>query len=390
MTRAHAILSASSAHRWLECPGSARLEEQFPDSTSQYAELGTLAHYAAETELLRHLGRMPVEEYNAVCADLRSDSRVTPEFLEHVKVYVDLAKRKIAAAGPDATVMVEERLDFSHVVPEGFGTGDLVIIADRVLDIVDLKFGTGIAVAADENEQLMLYGVGAVEQFSLLYEFDTVRLTICQPRRSEEPSEWEISVTELTQWANEHVAPRAQAAFAGSDVFKPGDWCGFCRAKAQCRARAEANLALTQYEFAAPELLAENEIAEILAQADQLKRWASDIQAYALAQASVGHRFPGWKLVRGRSTRKLSDPDAAAARLVAEGFPEAVLFERSLLGITALEKVVTKKKFAELLDDLIIKPPGSPTLVPASDPRPEVEASALDGFETRFTGEPAL
>lgn len=390
--RAHAILSASGAHRWLICTPSARLEEEFPDSESEFASEGTFAHLVCETQLRYLLGRTPQEDYAKACEELRADPRFTPDFMAHCKTYVDFCMAKIQEVRektPDAAVLVEERLDFSHVVPEGFGTGDLVIIADGVLDVVDLKFGKGLPVSAVENEQEMLYGVGALEAYSLLFDIDTVRLTIVQPRISEEPSIWEISAEALRAWAKEFVIPRAALAWNGGGDFVAGDHCKFCRAKGPCRARAEANLALAQHEFKAPELLSDGEVAEILTQADQLKSWANDIQSYALSRVTTGHKLPGWKLVAGRSNRAYTDPDEVAKTLVAAGVPEAVIYERSLLGVTAMEKAITKKRFTELLEGLIRKPPGKPTLVESSDPRAEIEASALDGFEVQQPGEPA-
>lgn len=388
--RAHAVLSASSAHRWLNCTPSARLEECIPDSTSEYAELGTLAHTICETELKCWLGQLATEEYNIKVAELRGDKRITPDMIEYCKRYVEICKEKINDARevtPDAVVMVEERLDFSHLVPEGFGTGDLVIVADGVLEVTDLKTGTGVEVSAVDNEQLKLYGLGAVEKYGLLYDFDWVRLTIVQPRLREEPSSWDVSVADLVKWGADVVAPTAQKAWAGDGDYKASDWCRFCRARGNCRARADENLALTAHEFAEPALLSDEEIASILGKADQLKKWANDVQTYALSRASAGHKLPDWKLVRGRSNRAFTDPDVVAKTLIDAGFPEATLYERSLLGLTALEKVVTKKRFNELLEGLVTKPPGKPTLVPSSDTRAEVESSALDGFEDVGGGE---
>lgn len=390
LERAHAVLSASSAHRWLMCPPSARLEEGFPDVETSFSSEGTLAHLACETELKRWLGSISAEEYNEIGAKVRADERVTPDFVAACRTYIDLCKAKIEAARlvtPDAVVMVEEKLDFSHIVEEGFGTGDLVIVADGVLDITDLKFGKGITVSAIENEQEMLYGIGAVEKYNILYAFDTVRLTIIQPRVSEEPSVWEISVADLVKWGEEYVKPRAKLAWAGEGEFVAGDHCGFCKAKGNCRARAEANLALARYEFSPPDLLDDDDVAGILAQAAQLKKWAGDIQSYAMTKAAAGHKFKGWKLVRGRSTRKYTNQDAVAKVLTDAGIPEASIYERSLLGITAMEKAITKKRFTELLAGLITKPAGAPTLVESSDPRAEVEASALDGFENLESGD---
>jgi len=382
--RAHAILSASSAHRWLNCTPSARLEEQFPDTESEDAKEGTHAHAGAELELLRWLGRITPEEFRERSVEWIGSRFVNADFLASLKTYVDFCKEKITSVRektPDAVILLEERLDFSHLVPEGFGTGDLVIVADGVLEVIDLKFGKGIEVSAIENEQEMLYGLGAYEAHSLLYDINTVRLTIVQPRKQAEPSTWEIPVPDLLRWGDEYVRPLAEMAWKGEGFFRAGDHCGFCRAKASCRERSETNLALVQYEFKAPELLSAPEITAILGKATQLKKWAGDVQDYALEKAKTGYKFAGFKLVSGRSNRKYSDPDAVAKALIDAGIPEAVIYERSLLGVTALEKAITKKRFEELLKGLITKPPGAPTLVPVTDGRPEIEASAIEGFE---------
>lgn len=383
--RLHAILSASGAHRWLTCSRSARLEEGLPDRGSAFSEEGTLAHHFGENELHHYLGNIKEADYQANLEVFKADKRVTPGFIADVMIYVTLAIdliKKVREACPDAVIAVEQRLDFSHIVPEGFGTGDLVIVADGVMYVVDLKFGKGLEVSAVENEQEMLYGVGALNEYGHLYNIETVELWISQPRLNVEPSKWQISASELRIWAESVVKPAALRAWNGEGEFVPGDHCGFCRAKGSCRARAEANLALAQHEFKVPELLDENEIAAILDKADRLKKWAGDIQDYALKQAEHGHKFPGYKLVRGRSNRKYKDQDAVALALTGAGIPESVIFERSLLGITAMEKAITKKKFTELLTELVEKPLGKPVLVPASDDRPEIEGGApIDGFE---------
>lgn len=380
--RAHALLSASGADRWLACTPSARLEDTLPDTDSEFSREGTLAHAVAECELARWLGHTTADDYNASCATFRADKRVTPDFLSAVKIYVDYAKAlitEVRATNPDAVVMLEQKFDFSHIVPEGFGTGDLVVVGDRVLHVVDLKFGKGLPVSAVDNSQEKLYGAGAVEEFSLLYDFDTVRLHIVQPRLDEEPSVWDIKVEDLIKWATEVVAPRAKVAWAGEGDYVAGDHCGFCRAKGSCRARAEANLAMAQFEFKDAALLTPEEIAEILLQVDGWRKWATDIKTYALEQAERGAQFPGWKLVHGRSNRQYRDQAKVAQTLIGAGIPEAVIYEKSLLGITAMEKAITKKVFAELLTGLIDKPPGKPTLVQSSDPRSEVEAGS--GFD---------
>lgn len=391
-TRAHAILSASGAERWIACPPSARLEEDLPDRGSAFSEEGTRAHAFAENELLYWLGRLSQEDYLHNQTAFDGDS---PGFKADAMRYVEYAIETITevrAATPDAAVMVEERLDFSHVVPEGFGTGDLVIVADGTLWVIDLKFGKGVEVEADDNPQLKLYGIGALGSHGILYDIREVKLVIVQPRLTSEPSVWSTTPGALRQWAETVVTPAASLAWAGEGSFNPGDHCRFCRAKAQCRARAEDALAVTQHEFRDPVLLTDEEIAGVLEKADRVKKWAADIQEHALKQAEHGHKYPGWKLVRGRSNRKYKDQDAVAQALTVAGIPESVIYERSLLGITAMEKAITKKKFSELLFGLVDKPIGKPVLAPETDERPEIESgAAIDGFDEvpEHTGEPA-
>lgn len=390
--RAHAVLSASSAHRWLVCPPSARLEETLPGPDSVYAAEGTFAHEIAATELRRWLLAITPEEYDAAWQRFRSDKRATKDFLAAVSSYVEVGKAKIEEArriNRDAHILVEQRLDLGHIVPEGFGTGDLVIIVDGVLEIIDLKFGVGVAVSPERNAQEMLYGLGALAAADFLFDITTVRLTIVQPRIGDgRPRSWDLSVGELLYWAENTVRAAAKQAWNGEGEFAPGEHCGFCRARATCRARAEANLALVKYQFRQPELLSDEEIGDILSRAEALKTWASNVQAFALEKAKTGHRFPGYKLVRGRATRRYGDHDAVASALLAAGIPEAVIFERSLLGVTQMEKTLGKAQFDALLPaPLVVKPAGALTLVAVADRRPEVESSALEGFENLEPGE---
>ena len=383
----HAILSASSASRWLACPPSARLEESLPETASPYAEEGTLAHEMAKVELQKYLFRISATAYREAWTAFRADSRVTEDFKAAVHLYVQSAIQKIEHArriNRDAEIFLEQRLDYSRVVPEGFGTGDLVIVCDGILEVIDLKFGKGIVVSPVENPQAKLYGFGALEETGLLYDIHTIRLTIHQPRLSPEPESWDISLEDLRAWADS-IALIARAAWAGDGEFNPGDHCRFCKAKGQCRARAEANLDLAQQEFKLPHLLSDEDISRLYAKLDPLIKWANDVKAYALKAACNGRKFAGWKLVRGRSNRRYKDPQAAAKALIAAGFPGEAIYqppvERQLLGITEMERLITKKKFTELLEPFVEKPPGSLTLVAANDKRPEVEADQASGFD---------
>ncbi len=381
----HALLSASGAYRWIACPPSARLEATLPETTSPYAEEGTLAHEVAKVELLRYLHRIPAIQYTDAWTAFRQDNRVTADFKAAVLRYVQFAISRIEYARSvtkDAVILVEEKVDYSAFVEGGFGTTDLLLLYDGVLESIDLKFGQGKVVHAEQNPQLKLYGLGAIDRYGFLYGTERVILTIHQPRIAEEASSWETTAEELLTWADEIAVPAMQA-HAGEGEFTPGPHCDFCKAKGQCRARAEANEALVRREFALPHLLSDDEIAGLLGKLDAVIKWAGDVKTYARTQACAGKTFKGWKLVNGRSTRVYRDTKAVAAKLIASGFPESAIYqppaEPQLLGITAMEALLTKKKFAALLGDLIDKPAGALTLVPEKDPRPAADPMA--GFD---------
>lgn len=377
--RAHAILSASGSERWLTCTPSARLEADFPEESSSYADEGTLAHSLAELHLRKFLGRVEDRVFKAAADKLAKNQLYAHEMVDHVETYISVASERISAAkarSKDAIVLLEQRLDFSPWVPEGFGTGDCVIVADKVLEIIDFKYGKGVPVSAIENTQMRLYALGALYSYGMIYDIDKVFMTICQPRLDSVSTD-EITAADLYLWGDEYVKPRAELATAGKGVFVSGDHCRFCRARNTCRARAEANLALAKYDFAKPELLSHDDVAAILGKAEELQKWAADVQGYALDQAeNHGVKFPGWKLVEGRSNRKYSDADAVAKALLAAGYPETLIYEKSILGITAMEKAIGKKAINELPEGLIVKPPGKPVLVPESDKRPEISSTA--------------
>ena len=368
----HALLSASSSKRWLNCTPSARLEEQFAEETgnSVYAEEGTAAHALAEHKLKRCLKRRskrPVSDYQ--CDEMEE---CTGGYVAYAMEQVELARQECK----DPVVLIEQRLDYSAYVPEGFGTGDLLIVADRVLTVVDLKYGKGVAVDAEWNPQMMLYGLGALELFGAIYDIDTVRMTIYQPRL-ESVSTWEISVPELMEWVETELKPKAQLAINGKGEFKSGSWCRFCKAKDTCRARAEEYLRLAQMEFKAPALLTDDEIAEVLKVADELARWSADVYAYAQDEAVTrGKKWDGFKLVEGRTCRKYTDEEEAAEAAVAAGYTD--IYKKSLIGITEMEKLMGKKRFAEILGKLVYKPQGKITLVPESDKRQEVMAATAE------------
>ena len=366
----HALLSASSADRWLHCPPSARLSESYEDKGSDYAAEGTDAHSLCEYKLKKALGMEaddPTE--NLSWFNQEMDDHATG-YAAYVLEQVEAAKESCS----DPVVLIEQRVDFSRWVKQGFGTADCIIIADGTLQIIDFKYGLGVLVSAEENPQMMCYGLGALEIFDCLYEIDTVRMTIYQPRR-ENISTYELSRENLLRWADETLKPAADLAFAGDGNFLCGEWCGFCKAKNACRARAKANLELAKYEFKLPPLLTDEDVEEILSKVDDLVAWASDIKDYALQQAISGKVWTGFKLVEGRSNRKYINDAAVAAAVEEAGFDP---YEQKLLGITAMQKLLGKARFEEVLAGLIEKPQGKPTLVPESDKRPAMNNAKSD------------
>ena len=371
----HALLSASGAHRWLNCTPSARLESDEPESTSAAAEQGTAAHALAEHKLRRVLKQRSKRPVSAWIDD--EMETLTDDYVAYVQEHISIAEDTCA----DPQVLIEQRLDFSHVVPGGFGTGDCVIIAEPKLQIIDLKYGQGVLVGAERNPQLMLYALGALHTFGDLYDIETVSVTIYQPRRANVDT-WEISVAELEQWAESVVKPKAELAATGGGEFCPGSWCQFCKIAPTCRARAEANLQLAKLEFAPPAELSDAEIADVLTRIPQLKTWAADVEAYALSKAvNQGVVFEGFKLVAGRSVRKYTSETDVAKAAEAAGYRD--IWDRKLITLTAMEKLMGKPAFNEILGDLVTKPAGKPTLVPASDKRPALDlVSAATDFQT--------
>lgn len=369
----HAVLSASSSERWLNCPPSARLCEAYEDKGSDYAAEGTDAHALCEFRLKQALGIPaddPIENltwYNEEMEDCAAG------YAAYVSELLETAKQTCA----DPVILIEQRVDFSRWVQDGFGTADCIVIADGVLNICDYKNGQGCLVLAERNPQMMLYALGALEIFDGIYDIDTVRMTIYQPRKSN-ISVYEMDKADLYEWANSELTQKAQLAYEGQGSFSCGEWCRFCKAKAECRERAEANLALARYEFQTPALLADEEIADILGKVDALTAWAADVKEYALQQAISGTAFPGWKLVEGRSNRKYTSEAAVAAAVEGAGFNP---YEKKLLGITAMQKLLGKSRFEELLAPYIEKPQGRPTLVRSSDKRPEWNTAKNDFME---------
>ena len=372
MPTKHAFLSASASHRWLNCPPSAKLCESLPDQTSSFAQEGTDCHELCAYLVEKAIGKDvkdPTENLTYYNAEMQNCAE---EYCSYVLEQLEEAKKYCA----DPMVFIEQRLDFSRWVENGFGTGDCLILADQVLQIIDYKHGLGVLVESDHNSQMMCYALGALEAFDGIYDIDRVTMTIFQPRR-DNISTWSCTKEELLKWADEVLAPTAALAYEGKGEFKAGEHCQFCKVKATCRKRAEFNLELAQYDFAMPDTLDEMEIAAILEKVDQLIALGNDIKDYALVQAQAGTHFEGWKIVEGRSNRKFTDEAAVATAVTEAGFDP---YEKKLLGITAMSSLLGKKQFDELLGGLVYKPPGKPALVPESDKRPAMN-TATDDFK---------
>lgn len=379
----HALLSASSAERWLNCTPSARLTEKIQDTTSQYAAEGTLAHSIGELQLQLALKLITKRQFNTELKKIKEHELYYEGMLDEVEDYTNYVLEQYNAAvsrSKDAVIFLEEKLDFSNYVPEGFGTGDCIIIADGEMEIIDLKFGKGVEVSPIENPQLMLYALGAYEKYGFIYGVEKITVTIAQVRLNN-ISSWTISAELLVNWAENTLKLKAKLAFNGAGDAVPGKWCTFCKVRQTCRARAKANLEFYNTNNQDPKLLSIEEIAEILGQVDEIEKWAKELKQYALDEALKGTKYPGWKLVEGRSNRVIDNPDALVKVLIEEGYDEEKLYKpKALEGITNLEKLVGKKKFNELAADLISKPPGKPTLVPLDDKRPELDSAEEDFF----------
>ncbi|MBK4210372.1 DUF2800 domain-containing protein [Bacillus licheniformis] len=375
----HAVLSASGSHRWLNCLPSARLELEFENNESNAAAEGTAAHALCEHKLKKALhmrSKRPVSSYNTDEMEEHSDA-----YVEFVMEQFELAKQSCT----DPLILIEQRLDFSCYVPQGFGTGDCIIIGDKKLHIIDFKYGMGVLVDAVENPQMKLYALGALEIYDSLYDIEEVSMTIFQPRR-ENISTWTIPVNELKDWAENELRPKAQKAYEGEGDYLPGEWCTFCRAAVKCRARAEEKLKLAQMEFKLPPLLTDSEIEEVLSKLSDLTKWANEIIAYATdAAVNHGKEWHGFKVVEGRSVRKYKDEEAVAEVAKANGYKD--IYRQSLITLTEMQKLMGKKKFEQILGGLIHKPPGKPMLVPNSDKRPAMNISNVKNEFNEITEE---
>lgn len=370
----HALLSASASHRWLNCPPSALACASIEERASPYAQQGTDAHSLCEYKVGKALGkelRNPAKKLENFDAEM---DNCTDEYRNYVLEQLSQAKKFC----PDPLVLIEEHLDFSRWVPDGFGTGDCVIVSDSVLHVIDFKYGVGVLVDAEDNPQMMCYALGALDTYDGIYDIETVKMTIFQPRR-DNISIAEMSKDNLLAWAKNTLAPTAKQAYEGGGEFKVGDHCRFCKVKATCRKRAEYNLEMAKYDFAMPDTLEPTEIAAILPKIDGLISWGSDIKDYALQQALNGVKYDGFKVVAGRSNRRFTDETVVASTVQSAGYEP---YEKKLLGITAMSSMLGKKRFNELLGGLVTKPPGQPVLVPEKDKRPAIN-TAINDFKEK-------
>ncbi len=367
---AHSEKGPSSSSRWIHCTPSAKLNAQFPDVTTSFAQEGTDAHALCEYLVLKEMGRDvadPTPGLQYYCQEMQECAEGYRDFV--MELYEE-AKRTCK----DPVLLVEQRIDYERFVKGGFGTADCIIVADDTLNVVDFKYGLGVEVSAKGNSQMRIYALGALEIFDLLYDIRRVRMTIYQPRKANISSD-EISRDDLYEWAETVLKPAAEEADAGTGEFHAGEWCRFCKARYSCRERAKKNLELAAYEFKSPPLLEDDEISEILEKVDGLVSWANDVKEYALQEAVAGKHWPGYKVVEGRSIRRYTKEKDAAEAAIAAGFDP---YSKRLLTITELQKLMGKKRFEEVMGGYVMKPAGKPTLVPESDKRPEMNTTADD------------
>ena len=371
--RAHALVSASGAHRWLVCTPSPRLEESFPEQEdSFYAKEGTLAHELAELEIRYQVGMIPKKAYKKRYAEIASSEYYLDEMDEEVDKYVTYVLEQYGQAKRtthNPLILVEDEVDLTQYIPDGFGTNDSMVIGDKIMEVMDLKFGKGIQVSSEDNPQLKLYALGAYYKHELSYEINHILLTIVQPRLNN-ISTFKISVKDLLKWATEEVVPLARKAFEGEGELVPGDHCRWCRAKPRCRAFAEMNLEMVKHDFKQPELLSDEEVIDIHEQSARIANWLSGVSGYMLTEALSGKDWAGYKIVEGRSNRKWGDPDSAISTLKKKGYPQDDIINIKIKGIGAIEKLVGKNAFPGMFQKEVIKPQGKPTLATEDDKRP--------------------
>lgn len=376
--RAHALLGASSSGRWLTCTPSARLEEQFPEQPeSEYAKEGTFAHELSELEIRYALDMINLEDFVGRKNELMKSDFYNDEMIEETDKYIAHVRdswKEAKAADKFAEILIEDRIDLTEYIPEGFGSNDVVILSASTLYVKDLKFGKGVRVSAKDNSQLMLYALGALEKHGFNYEIETIHLEINQPRLNN-VSTHELSALELLAWGEVFVKPRAKMAFAGEGDFKAGDHCRWCKAQVKCRANAEHNLAITKEAFAEPVLLDDSQLLEIFDKAPAFIKWVNQITEFIKSEALAGRKWEGFKLVEGRSNRVITNEEAVSFKLLGEGFKREDYLNMKLKGITDLTKLLGAKTFETLVGPYVVKPPGKPALVTIDDPRPEINSA---------------
>ncbi len=369
----HALLSPSSASRWINCPPSALLNAEAGDRDTVFTREGNLAHAMAELKARKHFIGMGPQKYGAALRKLKADELWQDEMDGHTDAYLDALKDIAATFADMPYVALEQRVDFSGYVPEGFGTADCIMIGGEVLHIVDFKYGKGVEVSAEDNPQLKLYAMGAIEQYMAFYDIFTVRMTIVQPRIKREPDTWELPARDLLRWAEDVVKPAAALAAAGEGEFAEGDWCRWCAVRGNCRARASANTVLEDFGMKLPPLLTDEEVGRALTLGRRLKTWLSDLEEYALTACLNGSDVPGWKAVEGRAVRAWTDQDAAFKAAKLAGVPDEMLYKREPVSLAQLEKIMGKKEFAKVFTQpkamFVVTPPGKPTLVTEDDKR---------------------
>lgn len=384
--RSHARLSASGSTRWLACSPSIKLEERYRDKESSvFAKEGTLAHEFADFDLRLFNGEITERRHKEATDKLKKHelfSREMPTEVAKYTSYVIERFYEIRKITPEAKLTIEERLDFSHIVKKGFGTLDGLILADDLIEVIDLKYGKGVKVEAENNSQLMLYGLGALRANELLYDIKTVKLTIVQPRLNS-ISSWDISVEELEKWAEDTVRPKAELAYKGEGETVAGDHCRWCKAKPRCRAYTNLANAVARLEFAEPQTLSEEEVIEVYESLPRLIEWSKVVALYLKNKALSGDKIKGYKLVEGTSRRKFLDEESVADTLKGLGFEEKEIYKTKLRGITDISNLMSKDDFDREVGPFVVRPKGVPTLVPESDKRPEydITEAAKKDFE---------
>ena len=381
--RAHALLSASGAHRWMNCTPSAVLESEFPDTTSEAAKEGTLAHEMAEAKL-QHL--FNTQNYRKATLTrtlnkIKKNELYQPEMDGYTDDYVAYIRKAAMEFEKTPYIAIEKRLDLTAYIPDGFGTADCVMIGERTLHIIDLKYGKGVPVSAEDNPQLLIYALGALEAYKMLFAIDKVKVSIVQPRIDNTNSD-EVTAKELLRFG-EYVKHFANIAIKGKGEYKPGDWCRFCRARRQCRARSDKNIELAFEVSKMPPLITNDEVGEYLRKGEDVAKWLSELQDYALAECLAGRDIDGYKAVEGRGSRVWTNMDAAFEAIIEEGTDEAMLYERKPLTLAQVEKLMGKAHFADVAGEYVVKSPGKPTLVPSTDKRQAItnKVSANEAFK---------